>query len=148
MRIESCLLWRRRRMTWPTLIGVVLAVAYLAVCSMVAAQAQTKPAEQRPAGSFEIPAWAFDRGNARVDANPDHYADYRDTYPELVAGDGGPGNGGRLPWVVEYDVDFPVDATYTLHVRYAAAEPRPMELWLDGRKVGDCCGRATGNSLP
>ncbi len=98
---------------------------------------------EKPAGSFEIPAWAFDRGNARVDANPDQYADYRDTYPELIAGDG-----GRLPWVVEYDVDFPVDATYTLHVRYASAEPRPMQLWLDGRKVGECCANATGNSLP
>jgi len=138
MRIDSCLSWRYCRLTL-----LVLAVTHVAVCDMVAAPAQTNPAEQRPAGSFEIPAWAFDRGNARVDANPNQYADYRDTYPELIAS-----GGGQLPWVVEYDVDFPVDATYTLHIRYAAAEPRPMGLWLDGRKVGDCCGNATGNSLP
>jgi len=64
---------------------------------------------------------AFDRGNARVDANEAQYADYRDVYPELVAH-----GGGQLPWEVEYDVDFPVDATYTLHIRYASPEPRPI----------------------
>ena len=37
------------------------------------------------AGSLTIPAWIFDRGNARVYENPDMYADYRDSYPELVA---------------------------------------------------------------
>ena len=132
MRIDSCLSWRCRRLT-----SVVPAVTCFLVCSVVA-QAEEKQPEQRPAGSFEIPAWAFDRGNARVDANPVQYADYRDTYPELVAGGGDTGDWGRFPWVVEYDVDFPVDSTYTLHVRYAAAEPRPMELWLDGRKVGSC----------
>ncbi|MBE3096941.1 MAG: hypothetical protein IMZ44_07395 [Planctomycetes bacterium] len=47
-------------------------------------------------GSFEIPAWTFDRGNAKVYANPYIYADYRDTYPELMAGDG-----GQAPWGVE-----------------------------------------------
>ena len=142
MRKESCLPWRCHRLTRGG-----LAVACLVVCSVVA-RAEQQQAEQRPAGSFEIPAWAFDRGNARVDANPAQYADYRDTYPELIAGDGDAGDGGQVPWVVEYDVDFPVDATYTLHVRYASPEPRPMELWLDGRKVGECCGSATGNSLP
>jgi len=135
MRIRPWPLRRCRRLTL-----VVFAALYLVIRSMAG---PAGGAEEAPAGSFEIPAWAFDRGNARVDANPAQYADYRDTYPELIAGDG-----GRLPWVVEYDVDFPVDATYTLHVRYASPEPRPMELWLDGRKVGECCGGATGNSLP
>ena len=136
MRIELCLPWRCRPLTL-----VVLATAYLAVWNIATpAVGAEKP---KPAGSFEIPAWAFDRGNAAVDANPDQYADYRDIYPELIAGDG-----GLLPWVVEYDVDFPVDATYTLHIRYAAAEPRPMKLWLDGQEVGKCCGGVTGNSLP
>ena len=138
MRIEPCLVRRSHRLTL-----VVHAAACLAIWSVAAVPAQVKEAESRPAGSFEIPAWAFDRGNARVYANPDLYVDYRDTYPELVAGEG-----DQLPWVIEYDVDFPVDATYTLHVRYAAATPRPMELWLDGQKVGECCGNVTGNSLP
>jgi hypothetical protein len=106
------------------------------VWGIVAAAIGTE--KPKPAGSFEIPAWVFDRGNARVSANADVYADYRDTYPELVAGDG-----GQVPWVVEYDVDFPVDATYTLHIRYVSAEPRPLELWLDGRKAATCCASVT-----
>jgi len=68
---------------------------------------------------------------------------YRDKFPELVVGDG-----GQLPWVIEYGVDFPVDATYTLHVRYGSPEPRPMDVWLDNRRVGQCCGRVTGNAPP
>ncbi len=135
MRIESCVRWRLG--SW---MLVLLAVTWLACWDATAWAAED---DVKPAGSFEIPAWAFDRGNARVDANPSQYADYRDTYPELVACDG-----GQTPWVVEYDVDFPVDATYTLHVRYGSPEPRPMELWLDGRKVGTCCGRVTGDALP
>jgi len=116
------------------------AVAYLAVWSVAFAPV---PAHAKPAGSFEISAWTFDRGNAGVFENPDIYADYRDKHPDLVVGDG-----GRLPWAVEYDIDFPVDATYTLHIRYASPEPRPMDVWLDGRRVGECCGRVTGNSPP
>ncbi|MEE8452484.1 MAG: hypothetical protein V3R99_11240 [Thermoguttaceae bacterium] len=134
MRSELCLSWRSRRLTL-----VILGVAFLVSSDGMAAG----PDEVKPAGSFEIPAWAFDRGNARVDANPSQYADYRDTYPELVAG-----GADQLPWVVEYDIDFPVDATYTLHVRYASPEPRPMALWLDGKRIGTCCGNVTGNSLP
>jgi len=106
------------------------------------AGAETK-AETKPAGSFQWQAWAFDRGNAEVFANPDIYADYRDKHPELVAGDG-----GELPWSIEYDIDFPVDATYTLHVRYGSPEPRPVVVWLDDRRVGTCLGRATGNAPP
>ncbi|MDP6522604.1 MAG: hypothetical protein QGI24_02565 [Kiritimatiellia bacterium] len=94
-------------------------------------------------GAFEIPAWIFDKGNARVIANPDMYADYRDTYPELVvtAGD-------EMPWVVEHELDFPVDATYTLHIRYASNESRPLELWFDGKKIGECCTAATLTTEP
>jgi len=135
MRIELCLPWRRR-----PLALVVLAAAYLAVWSVAFPPV---PAEAKPAGSFQISAWTFDRGNAKVFANPDIYADYRDKFPELVAGDG-----GQLPWVIEYDVDFPVDATYTLHIRYGSPEPRPIEVWLDGRRIGECCGRVTGNAPP
>jgi hypothetical protein len=115
MGIDCCLPWRRR-----SLEVAMLAVAQLAVWSVAF------PPVTAEAGSLEIPAWTFDRGNAEVFANPDIYADYRDKFPELVVGDG-----GQLPWVVEYDVEFPVDATYTLHVRYGSPEPRPMEVWLD-----------------
>jgi len=135
MRNERFLPWRRCRSTL-----VVLAAVYLGVWSVALPPV---PAAAKPAGAFQISAWTFDRGNAKVFANPNIYADYRDKHPELVAGDG-----GELPWVIEYDVDFPVDATYTLHVRYGSPEPRPMEVWLDQRRVGECCGRVTGNSPP
>jgi len=133
MKSERFLLWRR------CALGV-LAVACLATWGEVS---PLFGAEAKPAGSFQIPAWAFDRGNAKVFANPDIYADYRDKFPELVAGDG-----GKLPWTIEYDVDFPVQATYTLHVRYGSPGRRPIEVWLDGRRIGQCCGRVTGNAPP
>ena len=136
MRNELFLPWRRA--------VVVLTAALLAVCSgvspAVGAEAGTKT---KPAGSFQIAAWTFDRGNAKVFANPDIYADYRDKHPDLVLGDG-----ARLPWTIEYDVDFPVDATYTLHVYYGSPEPRPLNVWLDGKSMGKCCRRVTGNAPP
>ncbi|HJM62995.1 MAG TPA: hypothetical protein QGF50_04720, partial [Roseibacillus sp.] len=99
--------------------------------------------KKKPPGSFRIPAWTFDRGNARIYENPDMYADYRDIYPELVAGDGG----GEY-YLVEYDIDFPVDATYTVHIRYVAGTPRPLELFLDDQLVGVCCETATASTNP
>jgi hypothetical protein len=55
MRIEWFLPWRRRPLEM-----AVLAVACLSVCS--AALSAESP-EAKPAGSFQIPAWTFDRGN-------------------------------------------------------------------------------------
>jgi len=120
---------------------VVLALAVVALLLRGTAE----PAETAAAGKFEIPAWAFDRGNADVYANPDLYADYRDTYPELVAGSYAR---AARPWFVEYDIDFPGDATYTLHVRYASSERRPIEIWLDDDSAGTYCGRVTGDLPP
>jgi len=136
MRIEPYLLQRCRPLTVMAFASACFAVWGIASPAVGA----EKP---NPAGSFEIPAWTFDRGNAKVCANPYIYADYRDTYLELVAGDG-----GQAPWVVEYDVDFPVDATYTLHIRYVATEPRPLELRLDGREAATCCTRVTRAAQP
>ena len=50
--------------------------------------------------------------------------------------------------MVGYDVDFPVDATYRLRVRYASAGVRPLEVWIDDKRVGECCFRKTNNSPP
>ena len=99
-----------------------------------------------PAGKptrLEIPAWSFDRGNGRVVANPHIYADYRDMHPNLMVV-----AGKRLPWEVQYDVDIPIDATYTLSVRYVSSKSRPIELWLDGKETAVCCAGATGDSAP
>jgi hypothetical protein len=135
MRVESFLSCRRHPAAW-----VMFAAALLAVCSEVS---PVVGAEAKPAGVLKIPVWTFDRGNAQIVANPDMYADYRDKFPELVAG-----AGGQVPWVLEYDVEFPVDATYTLQVRYGSPEERPLEVWLDGQKIGTCAGRVTGNAPP
>jgi hypothetical protein len=100
-------------------------------------------AENKVAGKLEINAWEFDRGNARVSENPGLYGDYRDKHPELMltAGD-------TLPWVAEYDIEFPVDATYTLKVRYASAGVYPADILLDNKPVGKCCLKMTCNAPP
>ena len=82
-------------------------------------------------GTLEIPACTFDRGNARIFASPERYA----TDKPLAGG------GAQAPeqGVIEYDVDFPVTAEYTLQIRYAAVDPRPTDVFLDGRNLGKCC---------
>ncbi len=127
MRVALCLPWGR------VLSAMAVIVAYGVVFAPATADA----------GSLQFASWTFDRGNAKVVANPDIYADYRDEFPELVTADG-----GQSLWVVEYDLELPADATYTLHVRYGSPEPRPLEAWLDGRSLGTCCGRVTGNAPP
>ncbi len=127
MRIESCLPWRRR-----PLALMVRAVACLAVWSVAF------PAARAEAGSLVIPAWSFARGNAKIHVDPNEYAD------------AGPvvGGGERKPWgwTVEYDIDIPVTAQYTLQICYAAAEPRPVELFFDGRRLGNWCRSVTFGS--
>jgi hypothetical protein len=84
-------------------------------------------------GSLTIPAWTFDRGNARIYASPDEHAD-----AGVLAG-GGPQ--APEPSAVEYDIDFPATGDYTLWIRYAAAEARPVDVFLDDRKLGKSCTR-------
>ena len=91
---------------------------------------RAEPAAVKPvdaAGSFLIPAYAFDRGNAKTFTH-----EYADAGPMIAFG-------GASPVVVAYDVDFPVAATYTIHVLYAAQEPRPVEISLDDKSLGTCC---------
>ena len=52
--------------------------------------------------------------------------------------------GGQSPVVAEYDIEFPVCGEYTMHVFYAAAGVRPVELYLDGKPIGKCCSGTTG----
>jgi len=103
--------------------------------------AEAKPA--KVAGKITINAWEYDRGNTLVSENTGLYGDYRDKHPELMLT-----GGDKLPWSVEYDVDFPVDATYSLRVRYASAGVRPLEVWVDDKRVGECCFKKTNNSPP
>jgi len=107
------------------------------------APALLRPPEEttvpKRAASLEIPAWTFDRGNARIYASPDEYADAG----PLVGSDPDEDNG-----FVEYDIEFPADAECTLTVRYAAAEPRPLEVFLGGKSLGWCCTGVAFGSAP
>ncbi len=94
-------------------------------------QAQADPPVE-PAGSFLIPAYAYDRG-VNVETCISGYAD-----AEPMVGN------RRYPTQIEYDVEFPVSAEYSLHMRYAAHTARPVELLLDGKRLGLCCRTATG----
>jgi hypothetical protein len=55
--------------------------------------------------SFEIPAWAFDRGNAATYTNQ-----WADAEPMVAFG-------GAAPIIVEYDIIFPASGTYTLEIK-------------------------------
>mgnify|MGYP000668381445 CR=1 FL=1 len=123
----------------------MLAVAWLVIGNFAFSpvSAETKPAPAKPAGKITVDAWTFDRGNAGVSENPGKFGDYRDKHPELIlTGD------GKDPWFVEYDIDFPVTTTFTMHVRYASAGERPIKVWLDGKMMGECCGSITNNAPP
>ena len=129
MKMESCPPRRVRGLTLAMLV-----VGFHAALSAVF------PLARAAAGTLEVPAWAFDRGNVRIHANPDEYADAG----PVVAG------GPRRPWgwTVEYDVDIPVDGKYTLHIRYAAAEARPVQVFFDNRNLTKCCEGVTFDSTP
>lgn len=90
---------------------------------------------QAEAGTLVVPAWSFARGNARIYANP---AEFADAGPVV-------GSGRRQPWgwTVEYDIDIPVTAKYTLQICYASAETRPVEVFVDGDRLGLWCDRVT-----
>ena len=116
--------------------GGILAAAWRRLVPpalLVMLAAMICPAGVVGAASFDIPAWAFDRGNA---------ATFTDTYA-----DAGPmvAFGGQSPVVVEYDVPLPEAGRYRLEVCYAAADARLVECLIDGRPVGPVCRTATGS---
>lgn len=85
------------------------------------------------AASFTVPAWAFDRSNVRVFTE-----EYADADPMVAFG-------GQSPVFVEYDLPVPAAGRYALHLQYAAAAARPVELTLDGQRVGPVCRATTGS---
>lgn len=103
---------------------------------------ETTAAEASPMGrivgsrAYEIPAWSFERGNAKV-----FTTQWADAAPMIAFG-------GENPWMVEYEIPIPVDAvsgTYTISIQYAAFESRPLTLLFDETKVGSVCGNTTGS---
>ncbi|MBM4044431.1 MAG: carbohydrate-binding protein [Planctomycetes bacterium] len=99
----------------PALAGLVLAVA-------------------AHAGEFTIGAADFDRGNVRVSLPGQPYAG---KYPCIW-------NGGKYPNQAEYDIEFPVTAEYSFEALYAAADSRPVDIYLDGQKVHTGFASITG----
>ena len=74
---------------------------------------------------FTIEALDFDAGNVQVSRTGQAYAG---VYSCIW-------NGGELPNRAEYELDLPVTADYTLWALYAAAQRRPVEIHLDGKKA-------------
>ena len=100
---------------------------------VLAESPQTSSAcENNPTHAFSIPAWAFDRGNAKTFTK-----EYADAGPMVAFG-------GESPVVVEYDIEFPATTDYRMRVQYAAAEKRPVVLSMDGRTLTNICRSATG----
>ena len=104
----------------------------IGVLCLGAARVDRLCAEPPATGSFEIPAYAFDRGNAKTFTQQ-----YADAGPMVAFG-------GVSPIVIEYDIVFPVDGGYTISINYAAQNARPVDLYLDEMKIGTCCRTATG----
>jgi len=92
------------------------------------------PSSKKKASSMLIRAYAFDRGNVQTIAS----GSYADAEPVVL-------NGGKVPNVMEYDIDFPVSADYTLSGRYAALESRPVDIYVDGKKIAQGFKSVTGS---
>ena len=88
---------------------------------------------QALAGSVEIPAWSFDRGNVRV-----FTTQWADGQPMVAFG-------GSSPVIVEYDFELPASGSYNLELVYAAGDARPVELLVDGKGMGSVCRSANGS---
>jgi hypothetical protein len=98
------------------------------------------PQKPKTAGTLTIRPWTFDRGNVEIYGSPDKYAL---SGPLAGGGPKAPAQG-----LVEYDIDFPVTGDYILSVSYASAEPRPVDVFLDGKNLGKVCTAVTFGSAP
>ena len=87
------------------------------------------------AGHILIPAWAYDRGNVVIHADPDEYAD---AGPVVVSGEKKPWG-----WTVEYDIDLPVAAPYSFQICFASPDARPVQVFIDNRNITKCCENVT-----
>jgi hypothetical protein len=103
------------------------------------------PRNPRGKGTIKIPAWTFDRGNVDIYADPNKYANAG----PLV---GGPEDARQLgkdvESVVEYDIHVPVAGDYMLKARYASPEARPVEVFMNGRRLGRGFDHATFGTAP
>ncbi len=112
----------------------IVAFVVIALLLTVVQDSRGQSADKKTsaAGSFSIAAFAFDRGNAKT-----FTTSWADAEPMVAFG-------GQSPVSVEYDIEFPIATQYTLNSFYSAAAARPVDLYLDGKHVGQCCRTATG----
>ena len=113
------------------ILCLFLAWALVSVLGQPARAAQPAPGP----GAFTLPAWAFDRGNAKTFTNKTEYAD---AGPMIAFG-------GHSPVLVEYDFDLPATGSYRFTIDYAAAQARPVNVLIDGKYIGQGCVAATGS---
>ncbi|MEX2120716.1 MAG: DUF1553 domain-containing protein [Pirellulales bacterium] len=93
--------------------------------------------QEPPEGTLLFEAEKFDRGNVKIDF---------ETYGAMI---GVVYNQGQLPNVAEYDFELPAAGVFQVELRYAAAEPRPVQLLLDGVVVQpEAANQATGSWQP
>lgn len=85
-----------------------------------------------------IAAGSFRGGNLAVDRT-----DLAERYDQPVLQ-----SQGQPPYGAEYEVDLPAAGTYEIAIRYAAAEPRPVRLFVNGQDVKEVCASTTGGWLP
>ncbi|MBL8867748.1 MAG: DUF1549 domain-containing protein, partial [Planctomycetia bacterium] len=58
-------------------------------------------------------------------------------------------NAGPIPNFTEHDIDIKKAGTFQVAVRYAAADPRPIRILVNGKVVaGNACGERTGSWNP
>ena len=120
---------------WHTAVRILLVGVLLFLAANVgwAKEPKGKTATAVPPDTFVIPAYAFDRGNAKTFVG----GSWADAEPMVAFG-------GESPVVIDYDIDFPICGEFTIQILYAAQGARPVELLMDGQKVADCCRTANG----
>jgi hypothetical protein len=97
----------------------------------------SQQADQQPAGSVVFEAENFARGQATK------------VFDGYGAGIGIIASFGPEPSFAEYDVELADDGVYQIELRYAAADPRPVRLSVDGVTLkADAANQRTGSWNP
>jgi hypothetical protein len=90
-----------------------------------------------PEGTVVVEAEDYARGNVKKE-----FAGYGEKIGVIY-------NRGELPNVAEYDVTIGEARAFQIELRYAAAEPRPVRLTVNGELVRpDAAGKMTGSWFP
>ena len=97
--------------------------------------ALTAAIQAAPPSKFIVDAHEFDRGNVRVSLPGQQYAT---KFPCIW-------NAGKYPNQAEYELEFPTEADYTFFALYTAADSRPIDILLDGKKIHTGFASVTGS---